>query len=368
MKKEFIKASLQSNNDDVFTFVASDETMDRQGESLPIDAWDLRNYKKNPVLLVNHDYKVENIVGTAKKVRVVDGQLIFDAVFHEITALAKEVKEMVKQGFLNTVSVGFMRKPGKRAEDPMTNELFEVSFVPVPANPSAERIKALVETAAKEAKGEEVKEWVARQAETTEVQTVICAKDTFESAEEATQWVTDHDFKADKIDETADSYRFRQFSPDRCQIDSERTIDITEGVKAVICRPVKGVKAKAGMGMMSDMVDDMGKLHERMRNEMDDLMGEDMGKGIKEGRVLSGKNRQLIGNAVSAMKQAAEALDALLLATEAEPKSQGDGGNKGQDPQELQIFSEPNKAPKKVVRAVQDINKMTNLLLRELKR
>lgn len=82
-------------------------------------------------------------------------------------------------------------------------------------------------------------------ADTTEVQTVICSKERFESAEEARTWCREHDFRVDKVDETEDSYRFRQFDPSRCQEDTFRTITLTEGVKAVICRPVKETDSKA---------------------------------------------------------------------------------------------------------------------------
>lgn len=335
MQKEFIKASLQKSENDVFTFVASDETVDRQGESLPMDAWDLRNFKKNPVLLVNHDYKVENIVGSAKKIRVENGQLIFDAVFHEITTLAKEVKKMVEDGWLKTVSVGFMRKAGKSEKDPMTNELFEVSLVPVPANPSAERIKSLVADAAKQAdKNDEVKNWLQKQTEVSEVQQLTLSKDVFGSLEEAVAWVDDHDFETENASETKTAYVFEQFMADMCQAGSDSVIDIADGVSGTVCRRIKSAK------------------------EVEQ----------KEGRVISGKNRKLIGDTVSSLKQAADALELLLQATDPAPKSGSDGGDKGRDPKELHIYTEKPKAPHKTVKALQDINKLSNSLLRELKR
>lgn len=238
MLKQYIKATLIKGESDLPTFVASDETLDRSGEVLPIQSWDLANFKENPVLLVNHDYKVENIVGAAKNIRVKDTQLIFDAMFHDITEKAREVKKMVEQGFLNTVSVGFMTHGPKKDGDQPSNELFEISFVPVPANPSASRLKALIDKAAETEKIKEIEAWL-KQNETTEVQSVICSKDTFDSPEAAAKWCADHDFKSDKVDETGQSYRFRQFDPAMCQTDSERTIDITDGVKAVVCRKKK---------------------------------------------------------------------------------------------------------------------------------
>ncbi len=160
MSKQFLEATLKESADDMFTFVGSDETLDRVGEVIPIDSWNLKNYKKNPILLVNHDYKVENIVGKAKNTRVEDGKLLFDAVFHDITPLARDVKEMVKQGILSTVSVGFMRKGPKKDGDMEMNELFEISFVPVPANPSASRLKALMDAGIEVQQKDAVTEWV----------------------------------------------------------------------------------------------------------------------------------------------------------------------------------------------------------------
>lgn len=129
-------------------FIASDETLDRQGEVIGIDTWDLANFQKNPVLLVNHDYRVETIVGRAANVgfNMVDGNkvLTFEPEFHGLTQLSREVQMMVEQGILSTVSVGFLRRSPRDDGDTKINELMEISFVPVPANPSAERIRSIM--------------------------------------------------------------------------------------------------------------------------------------------------------------------------------------------------------------------------------
>jgi hypothetical protein len=149
MDKKFIEAKLEKLADGKLEFVATDETLDRQGEVIPIDSWDLGNFKKNPVLLVNHDYKVQNIVGRAENLRFMDRggkkMMTFEPVFHGITQLAREVEAMVRETILNTVSVGFMRRAPGQDGDKQLNELMEISFVPVPANPGAERIKSLID-------------------------------------------------------------------------------------------------------------------------------------------------------------------------------------------------------------------------------
>jgi hypothetical protein len=72
---------------------------------------------------------------------------------------------------------------------------------------------------------------------TTKVQSVLCSKKRFKTAEEAKKWVTSHGFKASKIDTTDQYYRFRQFDPGKCKDGTLRTISLTKGVKAIICIP-----------------------------------------------------------------------------------------------------------------------------------
>jgi len=68
----------------------------------------------------------------------------------------------------------------------------------------------------------------------TIVQTLILSKEQFPTAEDATQWASEHQFRADKVDETEDSWRLRQRDPSDFDPESLRTITLTEGVKAVV--------------------------------------------------------------------------------------------------------------------------------------
>jgi hypothetical protein len=135
MKKQFIEARVEKKNDRII-FIASDESIDRHGESLDIEKWDLKNFKKNPVLLAEHWPAIENIVGKAKKIWIEGKKLLFEPQFHEITEMARTVKAMVEEGVLQTVSVGFIPKEN-------SYELLEISFVAIPANANARMQKAL---------------------------------------------------------------------------------------------------------------------------------------------------------------------------------------------------------------------------------
>jgi len=70
------------------------------------------------------------------------------------------------------------------------------------------------------------------------VQTLILAKETFPTAADAIKWVTDHDFKVKDgaPDETESSWRYRQREPGEFQEGTFRTIDMTDGVQAVVGR------------------------------------------------------------------------------------------------------------------------------------
>lgn len=70
----------------------------------------------------------------------------------------------------------------------------------------------------------------------TRVQSVLMSKDIF-SRKEAVKWVKEHDYKAE-IDETENYYRFRQQEPEQFEEESFRTIEFTDGIKAVIGCPL----------------------------------------------------------------------------------------------------------------------------------
>ena len=121
-----------------FKVVASDETVDRAGEVIKVSWRDLLNFMKNPVIVANHIYKVENIIWKATNVFVENDKLVVEWVF-ATTDLAQDVRKLYDGGFLKTVSVGFIPKERDPENQRIITraELLEVSFVPVPCNPNA---------------------------------------------------------------------------------------------------------------------------------------------------------------------------------------------------------------------------------------
>ncbi|MDO4713853.1 MAG: HK97 family phage prohead protease [bacterium] len=129
----------EAKTDRKFKVIASTETTDRSGEIIKADGWDYEHFMKNPVILANHIYKIENIVGKATRIGVEDGKLIIEGVFSKSNPLGVLLADLYDEGMVKTVSVGFI--PKQRQEDNRriitSAELLELSFVAVPCNPEA---------------------------------------------------------------------------------------------------------------------------------------------------------------------------------------------------------------------------------------
>tara|TARA_R110001592_G_C13038581_1_gene739054 strand:- start:301 stop:1077 length:777 start_codon:yes stop_codon:yes gene_type:complete len=135
---------------DLVSFVASTSNADRYGDVINNKTgWNLKAYRANPVILLNHN---ANSLPIGKgSVDVVDGQLMVDVEFDMDDPQAAEVARKTKAGFLNAVSVGF--NPIESTPRSMLEkshpahglsgqyfdkaELLEISIVTIPANGEA---------------------------------------------------------------------------------------------------------------------------------------------------------------------------------------------------------------------------------------
>lgn len=128
-------------------FVASTDTPDRHGDVVQQN-WDFREFRKNPVLLFQHDQSSLPI-GRIERVWTDTNKTYARAIGlpQGMDELADKVWSFIKGGFLNAVSVGFLplEPPQERyskAGDWLgwtfpKNSLLELSVVSVPANPDA---------------------------------------------------------------------------------------------------------------------------------------------------------------------------------------------------------------------------------------
>jgi HK97 family phage prohead protease len=137
---------LRAGGDDLVRFVLSDGTVDRMGDRIDPDGWNLTAYRKNPVVLWAHDALAPPI-GRLHNIASDGTRLIGDVEFAaaEIYPFAATICRMVKTGYINAGSVGFLPIEYSLAKDrdrPLgidfhQQELLEFSIVPVPANQNA---------------------------------------------------------------------------------------------------------------------------------------------------------------------------------------------------------------------------------------
>jgi HK97 family phage prohead protease len=135
------------DNEKSFIAIASTEDEDRDKDIIRQDGWDLKNFKKNPMVPWSHNYWG---IPVAKSLRTwVDKttkKLMFKPKFDADDDDSIKVFNKYKNGFLTSFSVGFrgIEYESRDNEDPWwggkeftKQELLEISGVTVPANPNA---------------------------------------------------------------------------------------------------------------------------------------------------------------------------------------------------------------------------------------
>jgi HK97 family phage prohead protease/HK97 family phage major capsid protein len=131
--------------DGSLTYVLSDATIDRYGDIIEPDGWQLDWFRANPVALFNQ--LPNQVVGNWRNVRVENEKLIgdFQPAPAGTTQQADEVRRLIEANVLRATSVGFRAIESKPLDPqrPLSGtrytkqELLETSIVSVPANPSA---------------------------------------------------------------------------------------------------------------------------------------------------------------------------------------------------------------------------------------
>ncbi len=252
--------------------IANANIIDRMMERLDPRGIDVESYMKNSMLLAHHSYY--HPIGQVDAIEIQDDGIHFsgwigDPAKAELTPMQKEIRSLVAQGILKTVSVGFIpkkvRPPLFDDQGNMTEpcvieawELLELSVVAVPCNQDSvfemrniasdkKSAKIVNDKASEQSLNDSLVKDALEDAaqQNMVVQSLIFDKDMF-TEDKAKQWALDHGFKADKVDATEDSYRLRQREPEEFDPDSFRTIAITEGVQAVVG------KAKTNDGKAED--------------------------------------------------------------------------------------------------------------------
>jgi len=137
--KQFTKGTQSA--DDPFNFVLSDESIDRMGDVIYADGWDLKDFQKNPVALFGHDHSKP--IGVWENVRVEGKKLLgrLKLAAQGTSAEIDTIRSLVEQRILKAVSVGFSPLEYSQRDDGGYNfikqALHETSLVSVPANANA---------------------------------------------------------------------------------------------------------------------------------------------------------------------------------------------------------------------------------------
>jgi len=127
------------------TFILSTDSPDRDGDVIDQAGWSLDNFVKNPIALWQHDHR--NPVGRWENIRVETNRLVADLKLGS-TKMAQMTKQLIQDGILRAVSVGFRPLDYEPLEDDApakgwlikAAELLEASLVSVPANQEALQI------------------------------------------------------------------------------------------------------------------------------------------------------------------------------------------------------------------------------------
>ena len=115
---------------------ANKAVVDRGKDLISSKAWDLGNYKKNSIILFNHDHTkpIGKMISVDAKD---DGLYVKGRISNSKDPEISRVRDLVKEGILNSLSVGIMVKD-EDMKDGVNHiksvELHEVSVVAVPMN------------------------------------------------------------------------------------------------------------------------------------------------------------------------------------------------------------------------------------------
>ena len=132
-------------------FVASEESEDRMGDVIRVGGWNLKQFKRNPVFMFQHNYNIPPI-GIVPKVWVDGRQLLNTVQWDDESPLGAEIHGKFERRIMRAESVGFRAlnvqernsKGMAGSFEFLEQELLEISAVSIPAHPAALR-KALDE-------------------------------------------------------------------------------------------------------------------------------------------------------------------------------------------------------------------------------
>jgi len=255
-----IPVEIKEINKEKYTLnmIASSQDVDRHGDTILQDGWDLKAFKKNPVILNSHNYNDATeviaratktwIEGKGKKSKMIQTwEFAVDA-----NPKAKIIFDLYAGGFLHASSVGFIPTEFDKKKDGSTNyyvinkaELLEVSAVSVPANAAATLAKGIGVDMDEFKKAIEIDETDdAPEDEDTDTETP--EEETDEDAETEEDEDTDTETPEEETDEDAETEEDETETPEEDEDGDEiADVETPEVGKAIKKVSVKSRYAKA---------------------------------------------------------------------------------------------------------------------------
>jgi len=143
LKQLSFKVKVVDQENRVIEMIGSDESNDRAGDKMLLAGAKLDNFKKNPVIVANHNYgqsEKPTVIGRALSITIEKSQMIFKIQFAE-TENGKEWFYLYANKYMNASSIGFIpidfEPNSSGGYDFKTWELLELSLISVPCNPNA---------------------------------------------------------------------------------------------------------------------------------------------------------------------------------------------------------------------------------------
>lgn len=145
--KDYVGVKAVDQESRTADFIISDGEVDRDRDVIAVGGWDLKSFKKNPVVLWAHNSS-QPPIGVATRIRRDGSQLVSTAKFSEENPMGDLVFRMINEKMLRASSVGFRPlkfnfvgdtedEERRGGIDFLKQELLEWSIVPIPANPRA---------------------------------------------------------------------------------------------------------------------------------------------------------------------------------------------------------------------------------------
>lgn len=332
--KKHLQGHFKGLKDNLVEFIASTDSVDRQGESIDAQGWDLSNLGKNLPLLWAHNDR-ELPIGKVVTARVEGNALIAGVEFADkISEFAKTVKQMVVDGFLNAVSVGFMPKAFDNEGKMVSQELLELSVVNIPANQDALRASAFIEFQKSldlEEKAEWDRAWINR---LPDAAFAVIAPG------------------GEKDSEGKTTPRSLRYLP-------HHNMNVTDpNDNSTVDKPhLRNALARVSQTNLPDNLKQKAQNHlERHAKALGIGQNAEDEIEIKEGRVLSEKNRNSMRIARDSMSQAISTIDEILNATEP-PAKKGDA----------KIIEPVQTREKRIYKSVRLMDKIGEAIIHELK-